>query len=107
MSDVQLQENRAVLAPYGNQHLRYRAEKTFIRAKPYTQQLIHFFADAPIEFIGMDILEPLPKIKQDDQFVVVMTDRYTQLTKSSLPLKIDTTIARTVLENFGEILGFC
>lgn len=48
----------------------------------------------------MDIYEPLPKKKQDDQFVEAMTDRNTKLLKAIPTTKINyTTAVRILLEH--------
>ena len=41
-----------------------------------------FPATRPLECIAMDILGPLPKTKHVQRFVLVITDRFTKLTKS-------------------------
>lgn len=46
-----------------------------------------FFSESSLEYFGMDILGPLPKTKHDTQVVVVMTDRYNELTKAILSSK--------------------
>lgn len=52
-----------------------------------------------MRYVGIDILGPLRKSKQDNQFVVVMTDRYTNLTK---PIQTTNTNANTVARIFIE-----
>lgn len=41
--------------------------------------------------MGINILGPLPKTTQGTQFVVVMTDRYTKLTKATPTTKMSAT----------------
>lgn len=46
------------------------------------RHLQHFPASRPLEFIAMDILEPLPETMQGNQYVVIITDRYSKLTRA-------------------------
>jgi hypothetical protein len=36
---------------------------------------------APLEFVGIDILGPLPETKRGNRFLLVMTDRFSKVTK--------------------------
>lgn len=45
----------------------------------------------PFEFIALDKLHPLRKTTSGNQFVVIMTDRYSTLTQAVLILKTSTT----------------
>lgn len=55
------------------------------------RQIALFFPKGPIEYVVMVILGPLLRSKQSGQFAVVMTDRYTRLTKAIPTTKINTT----------------
>ena len=41
-----------------------------------------FPAANPLEFVAMDILGPLPKTKHGKRFILVVTDRFSKLTKT-------------------------
>lgn len=41
-----------------------------------------FFTEGVLKHIGMDILRPLPRTKENNYIVVVSTDRYSELTKA-------------------------
>lgn len=43
---------------------------------------LNFSPDRPFEYVGMDILAHVLKTRLNNQFVMVMTDRYTKGTKS-------------------------
>lgn len=50
--------------------------------------------------MGVGVLGPLPKTMQGNQFVVLMTDRYTKLTKATLTTKANaTTVTSIFFEN--------
>ena len=56
-----------------------------------------FPAAGPLEFVAMDLLGPLPKTTHGNRHVLVMTDRFTKLTRS-IPLR--TTTASVVASAF-------
>ena len=68
------------------------------RGTQYTKQkhLRLFPANGPLEFVAMDILGPLPKTKQGNQFVVVLTDRYSKLTRAIPTGKTTATTVATI-----------
>ena len=41
-----------------------------------------FPAEKPLDFVAMDILGPLPRTKHGKQFILVVTDRFSKLTKT-------------------------
>lgn len=41
-----------------------------------------FFLNGSLEYVDMEILAPLLKTKQGNQFVIIMTARYAKLTKA-------------------------
>lgn len=53
--------------------------------KTHCQKLPRMFpASEPIAFLAMDILDPLPNTRSDNQHVVVLTDEYKNLTMAIL-----------------------
>ena len=51
-----------------------------------------FPATKPLEYVAMDILGPLPRTKHGMRFILVITDRFTKLTKT-VPLRTITSLA--------------
>ena len=51
-----------------------------------------FPATKPLEYVAMDILGPLPRTKHGMRFILVITDRFTKLTKTE-PLRTITSLA--------------
>ena len=51
-----------------------------------------FPATKPLEYVAMDILGPLPRTKHGMRFILVITDRFTKLTKAE-PLRTITSLA--------------
>ena len=65
-----------------------------------------FPATKPLEYVAMDILGPLPRTKHGMRFILVITDRFTKLTKT-VALRTITSLAvarafcRTWVFNYG------
>lgn len=60
----------------------------------------------PLDSVCMDIIEPLPKKKTGNKFVVVTTDRYTKLKRAISTSSITaTTIGRSLLEHWVSNYG--
>ena len=57
-----------------------------IKLRRHTSQLKLFPASAPLEAVAIDILGELIKTSQGNQYLLVISDRYTKLTKT-VPLK--------------------
>ena len=57
-----------------------------------TNPLKLFPAKGPLESVAMDILGPLPKTKHGNRFLLVITDRYSKVTKT-VPLRIITALS--------------
>lgn len=58
------------------------------------------------EYVGMDVLVPLPKTKQGNLFFIARTDRYTRLTKAILtPKTTTTTVACKFLKHWVSRFG--
>lgn len=74
----------------------------------WQRQLKQFFPEGLLEWIGMDMLRPVPKANQGRRFMAVMTDRYNRFTKVIPTAKTNATeISRSVLEhlvtNYGSL----
>jgi transposase InsO family protein len=50
-----------------------------------------FPADGPLEFVAMDILGPLPKTEHGNRFLLVISDRFSKLTRT-VPLRTITAL---------------
>lgn len=107
---VPLHEKRAVLAPYGQYRLRNHTQlpvvgtELYVRKVPKAAKAV--FLIGPLAYVGMDILGPLPKAKQDNKFIVLMTGRCTKLTRA-LPAteRNATTVAAIILERWVSTYG--
>lgn len=60
----------------------------------------------PLEYVAMDILGPLPRTKAGKRFILVITDRFTKLTKTEAlrtitALSVAKAFCRTWVYNFG------
>jgi hypothetical protein len=56
-----------------------------------------FPASGPLEYLSMDILGPLPKTSHGNRFLLVITNRFSKLTRT-IPLR--TITAQSVAEAF-------
>ena len=69
-----------------------------------TSYLKLFPASTPLEYVSIDILGPLPKTAHGNRFLLVMTDRFSKLTRT-VPLR--TTTALVTAKAFCEHWVFC
>ena len=65
-----------------------------------------FPAAGPLEFVAMDLLGPLPKTKSGHVYVLVITDRFSKLTRA-IPLGSTTasSVAKAFLEHWVYVYG--
>lgn len=71
------------------------------------RQLKLFFTDRSLQYLRVDILEPVPKTKKGHQFVFVMTEGHIMLTKAIPTLKTNTgTASRIFLEHLAANFVF-
>ncbi|CDF32918.1 unnamed protein product [Chondrus crispus] len=65
-----------------------------------------FPAAGPLQFVAMDLLGPLPKTAHGNQHVLVITDRFSKLTRS-IPLRTTTAsvVANAFLDNWVYVYG--
>ena len=63
-------------------------------------------AAGPLEFVAMDLLGPLPKAAHGNQHILVITDRFSKLTRS-IPLRTTTAsvVANAFLDNWVYVSG--
>jgi transposase InsO family protein len=71
--------------------------KNRIKERKRTSFLKLFPASEPLEYLSMDILGPLPKTPHGNRFLLVITDRFSKLTRT-IPLR--TITAHSVAEAF-------
>jgi Integrase zinc binding domain len=65
--------------------------KNRIKERTHTSFLKLFPASAPLEYVAIDILGPLPKTGHGNRFLLVMTDRFSKLTRT-VPLRTTTAL---------------
>jgi RNase H-like domain found in reverse transcriptase/Reverse transcriptase (RNA-dependent DNA polymerase)/Integrase zinc binding domain/Integrase core domain/Chromo (CHRromatin Organisation MOdifier) domain len=77
-----------------------------ISEKAKTNPLKLFPAKGPLESVAMDILGPLPRTKHGNRFLLVITDRYSKVTKT-VPLRVITAFstARAFLDHWVYAYG--
>ena len=77
-----------------------------IAEKAKTNPLKLFPAKGPLESVAMDILGPLPRTKHGNRFLLVITDRYSKVTKT-VPLRVITALsaARAFLDHWVYAYG--
>jgi Integrase zinc binding domain len=62
-----------------------------------------FPASGPLEFVAMEILGPLPKTEHGNRFLLVISDRFSKLTRM-VPLRTITTLG--VAKTFCDAWAF-
>jgi hypothetical protein len=63
-----------------------------ISERTHTNKLKLFPAKGPLEFMAMDILGPLPRTKHGNRFLLVISDRFSKVTKT-VPLRTVTALS--------------
>jgi transposase InsO family protein len=76
-------------------------DRNRIAEKTKTNPLKLFSAEGPLESVAMDILGPLPRTKHENRFLLVITDRYSKVTKT-ITLRVVTALsaARAFLDHW-------
>jgi Integrase zinc binding domain/Integrase core domain len=74
-----------------------------IKERNKTSYLKLFPASSPLEYVSIDLLGPLPKTAHRNRFLLVMTDRFSKLTRT-VPLR--STTAYVVAKAFCELWVF-
>jgi transposase InsO family protein len=77
--------------------------KNRVTERKRTSFLKLFPANGPLEFVTMDILGPLPKTEHGNRFLLVISDRFSKLTRK-VPLR--TITAPVVAKAFGDTWVF-
>jgi transposase InsO family protein len=67
-------------------------ERNRMTDKRHTNPLRLFPANEPLEAVAMDILGPLPRTKHGNRFLLVITDRFSKVTKT-VPLRTVTALS--------------
>jgi Integrase zinc binding domain len=77
-----------------------------IAEKRRTNPLKLFPAQGPLESVAMDILGPLPRTKYGNRFLLVIADRFSNVTKT-LPLRTVTalSVARAFCDHWAYVYG--
>ena len=67
----------------------------------YQKYLKLFPAAGPLEFVGMDLLGPFPKSKKGYLYILVITDRFSKMTRA-IPMRSTTaaSVAQAFLDNW-------
>lgn len=100
--DVRLIETRILLDPLGRQCL-HNGRRLWIMLKKrgcetkYQRHLPIFPPTSPLESIAIDILGRLPRTKNRSEFVVIITDRCSKLTRAIASTKTSTSCVATIL----------
>jgi Integrase zinc binding domain/Integrase core domain len=71
-----------------------------------TNPLKLFPANGPLESVSMDILRPLPRTKHGNRFLLVISDRYSKVTKT-VPLRTVTalSVSRAFCDHWAYVYG--
>jgi Integrase zinc binding domain len=65
--------------------------KNRVKERKRTSLLKLFPASGPLEFVSMDILGPLPKTEHGNRFLLVISDRFSKLTRT-VPMRTITAL---------------
>jgi hypothetical protein len=66
--------------------------KNRIRERKRTSFLKLFLAVEPLKYVSLDILGPLPKTEHENRFLLIITDRFSKLTRT-VPLRVISALA--------------
>ena len=77
-----------------------------IKEQKHVYKMKLFPPSKPLEYVAMDILGPLPRTKTGKRFMLVVTDRFTKLTKTEAlrtitALSVAKAFCKTWVYNFG------
>jgi Integrase zinc binding domain len=77
-----------------------------IKLRQHNSFMKLFPAAGPLEFVALDILGPLPKTKGGNRYLLVISDRFSKLTRA-IPLRTvnATNVARAFSEGWIFIYG--
>jgi transposase InsO family protein len=77
-----------------------------ISEKQKTNPLKLFPANGPLESVAMDVPGPLPRTKHGNRFLLVISDRYSKVTKT-VPLRTNTalSVARAFCDHRAYVYG--
>lgn len=95
MTDVQHDEPSLLPASYVKLHLHASLTMSIIRARLCTDKIstkiIGLPTVRPLQFVMMEILGPLQKTNDGNQLLIVVTDKYSKLTRTLSNAKKMTT----------------
>lgn len=74
--------------------------KERIRLRNHKSYLQTFEAKSPLEFVAINILEPIKNMKQGNEYLLVISDRFNKLT---IVIQLKHITAYAVSRVFGEI----
>ena len=77
-----------------------------ISTKKRVAPMQQFLSGCPFERISIDILQPLPRSRRGNQYILVLADHFTKWTEAVLmPSQEASTMARKFVDHFICIFG--